>query len=556
MLDVAGLTIDLGHRVLVADASFRVEAGEKVALVGPNGAGKTTLLRTLAGELAPSAGRIALTERRGWLRQDVQAGAADAGRIALEHLLAARDTAALAHDLEQARLRLEQLSGSGGGPGGDDREASVRLERAVQRYASLEERFASLGGYQAEAEARRIAAGVGLSAPALDRRVGTLSGGQRRRLELSRLLFAGGDLLMLDEPTNHLDLDAKAWVMQFLRASRGAVLVVSHDIALLDDAIDRVVALEDAHVEVYRGTYSQFLSQRAEREVQRERQERLHARSVARLAATASRFRGGNETMARKAKTLDSRIAHMSRQAEAAGLRPPGGRTRRRDAPSVRFPDPPRAGDVVLQVRDLAKSFGGLEVFHDVDFTVGRGETFLVLGLNGAGKTTLLRVLADVMEPDAGTVRLGANVELGFYAQEHEDIRAGVSVLDHMREKVGSTTVTDAQLRAVLGHFGLTGEVAQQDAATLSGGEKTKLALARLVVSRANLLLLDEPTNNLDPQSRRAVQDALSRYRGTIVLVSHDTEVVAGLAPDRVLVMPEGALTHFDEDALDLVALA
>jgi ATPase subunit of ABC transporter with duplicated ATPase domains len=534
VLEVSGVTVDLGHRVLVEDVSFRVLAGEKVALVGPNGTGKTTLLRTIAGDLPASAGTITLPPRYGWLQQDVQARPDDAHKVGLDHLMAARDTADLAEQLEGARRRID------GAAAGD------QLERAVRRFAALEERFRSLGGYQAEAEARRIAAGVGLHGDVLDRRVGTLSGGQRRRLELARLLYAGGELLILDEPTNHLDLDAKAWVMNFLRTWRGAVLVVSHDLPLLDDAIDRVVALEGGHAEVYKGTYTTFLTQRTEREALRAKAARLDAEEMARLKTTAERFRHGNEKMAKKAKNLDKRIELLAKRATLDS------KPRRRSI-AVRFPTPPRAGDIVLDVKGLAKSYGTTPVFSDVGFTVGRGEVFLVLGLNGAGKTTLLRILAGLIDADAGSFRFGANVEMGFYAQEHEDIRAGVSVLDHMREKAA---IPDVELRAVLGHFGLIGDVAFQDAVTLSGGEKTKLALARLVVGRKNLLLLDEPTNNLDPQSREAVLAALQHYQGTVVLVSHDTEFVASLEPTRVVVMPEGDVVHFDEETLELVELA
>jgi ATPase subunit of ABC transporter with duplicated ATPase domains len=540
MLEAAGVTIDLGHRVLLRDASFRVASGETVGLVGPNGAGKTTLLRVLAGDLKPTAGTVSLPSHFGWLRQDVQARPEEAHEVSIDHLLSGRETARLAEELEATRLRIEQSDG-------------VQRDRAVRRFAGLEERFRVLGGYQSEAEARRIASGVGLDDEALSRRVGTLSGGQRRRLELARLLYAGGDLLILDEPTNHLDLDAKAWVMQFLRTTRCAVLVVSHDIGLLDDAIDRVLALEGGQLDVYRGTYTRFLEQRTAREAQRAKEASLYGEKVAQLKATAERFRHGNEKVAKKAKAIDSRLERMARTA-------PVELARRRKV-SVRFPDPPRPGDLVLVAEGLAKAYTGDPVFKDVSFTVGRGETFLVLGLNGAGKTTLLRILARVIDADSGTFRLGANVELGFYAQEHEDIRDGATVLDHMRERAaavpgGHGGVPDKDLRAVLGHFGLTGDVAFQDAATLSGGEKTKLALARLVVGRANLLLLDEPTNNLDPQSREAVLAALQAYKGTTVLVSHDSEFVASLAPDRVLIMPDGDVVPFDEGALELVALA
>jgi len=540
MLEAAGVTIDLGHRVLLRDASFRVASGETVGLVGPNGAGKTTLLRVLAGDLKPTAGTVSLPSHFGWLRQDVQARPEEAHEVSIDHLLGGRETARLAEELEATRLRIEQSDG-------------VQRDRAVRRFAGLEERFRVLGGYRSEAEARRIASGVGLDDEALSRRVGTLSGGQRRRLELARLLYAGGDLLILDEPTNHLDLDAKAWVMQFLRTTRCAVLVVSHDIGLLDDAIDRVLALEGGQLDVYRGTYTRFLEQRTAREAQRAKEASLYGEKVAQLKATAERFRHGNEKVAKKAKAIDTRLERMARTA-------PVELARRRKV-SVRFPDPPRPGDLVLVAEGLAKAYTGDPVFKDVSFTVGRGETFLVLGLNGAGKTTLLRILARVIDADSGTFRLGANVELGFYAQEHEDIRDGVTVLDHMRERAaavpgGHGGVPDKDLRAVLGHFGLTGDVAFQDAATLSGGEKTKLALARLVVGRANLLLLDEPTNNLDPQSREAVLAALQHYKGTTVLVSHDSEFVASLAPDRVLIMPDGDVVPFDEGALELVALA
>jgi ATPase subunit of ABC transporter with duplicated ATPase domains len=541
MLEAAGITIDLGHRVLLRDASFRVASGETVGLVGPNGAGKTTLLRVRAGDLKPTAGTVSVPSHFGWLRQDVQARPEEAHEVSIDHLLSGRETARLAEELEATRLRIEQSDG-------------VPRDRAVRRFAGLEERFRVLGGYQSEAEARRIASGVGLDDEALSRRVGTLSGGQRRRLELARLLYAGGDLLILDEPTNHLDLDAKAWVMQFLRSTRCAVLVVSHDIGLLDDAIDRVLALEAGQLDVYRGTYTRFLEQRTAREAQRAKEASLYGEKVAQLKATAERFRHGNEKVAKKAKAIDSRLERMAKTAPV-GLAP------RRRRISVRFPDPPRPGDLVLVAEGLAKAYTADPVFKDVSFTVGRGETFLVLGLNGAGKTTLLRILARVIDADSGTFRLGANVELGFYAQEHEDIRDGVTVLDHMRERAaavpgGHGGVPDKDLRAVLGHFGLTGDVAFQDAATLSGGEKTKLALARLVVGRANLLLLDEPTNNLDPQSREAVLAALQHYKGTIVLVSHDAEFVASLAPDRVLVMPDGDVVPFDEGALELVSLA
>ena len=367
------------------------------------------------------------------------------------------------------------------------------------------------------------------------------------------LLLAGGDLLILDEPTNHLDVEAKKWVMDFLRSTPSTVLVVSHDIELMDSAIDRVLALEFAQIEQYKGTYSQFLKQREEREALRAREKANFDKEVGRLEKTMDKFRGANETHVQKRKNLLKRIEQMHRK------RGPEVMVVKRRKLNVRFPEPKRAGDDALIVEGLAKAFGDDVIFADVSFLVGRGDRFLVLGLNGAGKTTLLRSVAGVYTPDAGTVRLGANVTLGFYAQEHEDIVAGKTVLHHLRERAApgpKGPIPDHELRAVLGHFGLSGDVADQDAATLSGGEKTKLSLARLIVGKCNVLLLDEPTNNLDPPSREAVLAALQNYGGTIVLVSHDTEFVTQLAPTGVLMMPEGQLLHYDEKMLDLIELA
>ncbi len=541
---MAELRIDLGHRVLLEGASFRLAAGEKVALIGHNGAGKTTLLRTIAGEIPAAAGTVSRPAQWGWLRQDVQVRPEDAAKLAYDHLLDGSPLAALAGEIEEAQARIEKASiDLGAGVDG----AADRLDRAVRRFTTLEEEFRNAGGYQREAEAERVAAGVGIDEEILLRDVGMLSGGQRRRLELARLLLAGGDLLVLDEPTNHLDADAKRWVMDFLRTSPATVLVVSHDIELMDSAIDRVIVLENAQIDQYKGTYSDYVRQRAEREAQRARDAANTAKEVARLERTLDKFRKANATHAKKRAALRQRIDRIHEQ------RPADFMTVRKRTMNVRFPDPVRAGDVVMRVEGLAKRFGDTTVFEDVDFLVERGRTFLVLGLNGAGKTTLLRCLAGIYQADGGTVRLGSNVTLGFYAQEHEDIRPGMSVISLLRD--AGRGMTDPDLRKLLGHFGLTGDVADQDAGTLSGGEKTKLALCRLVIGKANVLLLDEPTNNLDPASREAVLAALQHYKGTILLVSHDEEFVTQLEPDQVLILPEGEVAHWDEKVLDLVAL-
>jgi ATPase subunit of ABC transporter with duplicated ATPase domains len=388
-------------------------------------------------------------------------------------------------------------------------------------------------------------AGLGLAQDRLTQPVKTLSGGERRRLELARILFGGSDLLLLDEPTNHLDVDAKSWLMRFLATYKGALMVISHDIGLLDASITRILHFDHDGVVEYKGTYSQYRTSRAEDE---ERLTKVAARQdaeIKRLKTLADSMRGQTAKRARKAKTLDTRVVKL----EAKRVEAPTHERKVR----FRFPSPPHCGRTVLTVEGLAKSYGGPPVFADVTFSVGRGERLLILGLNGAGKTTLLRILTNQIDGDEGTFSFGHGVEPGYYAQEHEQIRDGVTVLRHMKD---FSSAEDLMLRTLLGMFGLHGDIAFQDAGTLSGGEKTKLALAQLVAGRKNLLLLDEPTNNLDPPSRTAIAEALQGWPGTMVIVSHDPEFVEALAPERVLIMPEGQLDYFGDDHRDLVELA
>ena len=389
-----------------------------------------------------------------------------------------------------------------------------------------------------------MAAALGIGNDELGQSVVTMSGGQRRRVELARILFAETDILLLDEPTNHLDLDAKAWLIEWLSSYRGGMLVVSHDLPLLDEAITSVLALEHGELEAYRGNYTHYLSERDRRRVQRERERKHQDEAIARLEENIRRFKGTTEKMAKTARAWETRVERMKR--ELVEVQKGGKQVK------VAFPQPEKSGRVPLSAFGLAKSFGDNLVFVDVELAVERGERMLLIGLNGAGKTTLLRILAGVETADLGEVSLGHKATLGYYAQEHEQVLSGVSVLDHMLQVGG---LPEQTLRSLLGHFLLADKV-DQDAATLSGGEKTKLALAMLVAARPNVLLLDEPTNNLDPQAKEALLDALTLYEGTVLLVSHDTDFVAELLPDRAVLMPEGEMRFVDEELLDLVALA
>ena len=530
MLEARGLSVEVAGRLTLGDATFAARAGDKVGLVGRNGAGKTSLLRVLAGELPPASGTVRVQGGLGWLTQEPRSFSGDVASSGLEHVLSGRGLDEQARRLEKLRLAMEENPSS----------------RNVERFSRAEERFSSAGGYGAEAEVRRLVAGLGLAGDRLDLPVSVLSGGERRRLELARILFTGSDVLLLDEPTNHLDVDAKTWLAGFLRSYRGALIVVSHDIQMLDASITRVLHLDEGALAEYKGTFSQYREARAVDEARQAKLAGRQAAEIKRLSTLADSMRHQTAKRARVAKVLDKRVSQL----RSVAVSRPARRERRYN---VSFPPPPHCGRVVLEVSGLAKAYSARPVFEGVNFAVERGQRLLVMGLNGAGKTSLLRILAGLSEPTEGSWHAGVGVSFGYYAQEHEGIQDGRSVVDHLRSE---SAAPDTELRGLLGMFGLVGEKAFQDASTLSGGEKTKLALAQLVAGRHNCLLLDEPTNNLDPPSREGIGRALSEWPGAMVVVSHDTSFVAELAPDRVLTMPDGTEDAWSDEALELVSLA
>ena len=546
MLRVVDLTVEVGHRLLVAEASFTVAPGDVVGLVGPNGAGKTTLLRTLSERTGGAGGlkdsppvkrgarrdpAVTLVGGLAWLPQESPPTTASTG---LARLLSARGLDRARAELEEARRQIDRS--------GDARDR----DRAIRRFSGLQERFEADGGYRAEAEARRVAAGLGIPASGLDRSLSGLSGGERRRVELARVLLSQATTLLLDEPTNHLDADAKRWLAGFLADFSGGILLVSHDLPLLDRDVTAVLVLDPmtASIETYKGTWTRYLEAREVRERSEAKERKVLERDIKRLSAFVEKYRHSNEVMARRAMVTERRVEKM--QASLTPERRSGRKV------AVRFPDPPPSGRFPLDAVDLSRSYGGPPVFKHVSFDLQRGERLLVLGLNGAGKTSLLRILAGIDAPDEGEVRLGHGAQLGYYAQEHEGLGPEATAMESLREVAKAP---DDLLRGVLGHFLLGGDQAHQPTRTLSGGEKTKLALARLVLGRHNVLLLDEPTNNLDVQAVEAVRSALETYTGSVVLVSHDTPFVQTFEPDRVLLMPDGALDVWSGDYLDLVAL-
>ncbi len=532
MITATDVELRVGARQLLVPTSFRVSPGDRIGLVGRNGAGKTTLTRVLAGDALPASGKVHRTGSVGYLPQDPRT--ADLDLLARDRILSARG-------LDQV---VNQLRATEAAMASEDAETH---ERAMRRYARLEAEFLAGGGYAAEAEAAQIAASLGLPDRVLTQPLHTLSGGQRRRVELARILFSGAETLLLDEPTNHLDADSIGWLRGFLRSFPGGLVVISHDTGLIEHCVNRVFHLDAnrAELDIYNVGWGTYLQQREQDERRRRRERANAARKAAALMAQADRMR---------AKATKAVAAHnMTRRAERL-LASVDGEPVREKVAKLRLPKPAPCGKTPLTASGLSKSYGSLEVFTDVDLAVDRGGRVVVLGLNGAGKTTLLRILAGLEPPDTGMVVPGHGLKLGYYAQEHETLEPDQTVLENMRSAAPS--LSDGEIRTVLGSFLFSGDDVVKPAAVLSGGEKTRLALATLVVSSANVLLLDEPTNNLDPASRAEVLAALRGYPGAIVLVTHDEGAVDALGPERLILLPDGVEDLWSDGYADLVALA
>ncbi len=532
MITANDLELRAGARLLVDGVSFQVAAGDKIGLVGRNGAGKTTLLKVLAGEGQPAAGAVHSNGTVGYLPQDTRVG--DLEALATDRILQARGLDEVLAGMRQAELGMAD-------------ENPARRDAAVRRYGHLEERLTVLGGYAAEAEAAALASSLGLPAKVLKQPLRTLSGGQRRRVELARILFSGASTLLLDEPTNHLDADSVTWLRDHLRSYRGGLIVISHDTDLLAALVTKVFHLDAdrAVLDIYNVGWKTYLDQR-ETDARRRRRERVNAeRQAAALQSQADKMRA----KATKAKAAQS----MAKRAEKLLAGVSADRQADRVA-RLRFPEPAHCGKVPLTAEGLSKSYGSLEVFTDVDMAVDKGARIVVLGLNGAGKTTLLRLLAGVEKADTGEVRPGHGLRLGYYAQEHETLDNSRTVLENM--KTAAPDLTEADQRGILGSFLFSGDDVAKPAGVLSGGEKTRLALALLVVSGANVLLLDEPTNNLDPASRAEILSALRRYRGRHRPGHPRRGRGRGARPERVLLLPDGVEDLWNAELADLVALA
>lgn len=542
MITATDLEVRAGARILLAPdgPDLRVQPGDRIGLVGRNGAGKTTTLRILAGEVEPYAGSVTRAGEIGYLPQDPKVGDLDV--LARDRVLSARGLDVLLTDLEKQQALMAEVADE------DERD------RAIRRYGQLEERFVALGGYGAESEAGRICASLGLPERVLTQRLRTLSGGQRRRVELARILFAASEsgagnstTLLLDEPTNHLDADSLGWLRDFLRLHTGGLVVISHNVDLVADVVNKVWFLDAVRgqVDVYNMGWQRYVDARATDEQRRIRERANAERKAAALRAQAAKL-GAKATKAVAAQNMLRRADRMMAALDEERVADKVAR--------IKFPTPAACGRTLLVANGLGKTYGSLEVFTGVDLAIDRGSRVVILGLNGAGKTTLLRLLAGVEQPDTEVLEPGYGLRIGYFAQEHDTLDNDATVWENVRHAAPDAGEQD--LRGLLGAFMFTGPQLEQPAGTLSGGEKTRLALAGLVASTANVLLLDEPTNNLDPASREQVLDALRSYRGAVVLVTHDPGAAAALGPQRVVLLPDGTEDYWSDEYRDLIELA
>lgn len=516
-ISVRDLKVIIGERTLFSDVTFNINSGDRVGLIGRNGAGKTTLTKTISGVRQASGGEVTITGNLGYLAQDTEAD--DPKELALDRIMSSRG-------LSEITAKMRKLEQDMSSP-----DTAV-MQKAMTEYSGVLEQFEALGGYSAEADAEKIAAGLKISDDELLSELGTLSGGQRRRIELARILYSNADDLILDEPTNHLDADSIAWLRGYLTDYTGSLLIITHDTSLLSDVANRILYLDPtrAKIDIYNMNYKKYLKQREMDEERRETERAIATQTAERLTAQGNKMRAkatkavaAGQMLKRAEKLLDS-LEEVHKVERVADLR---------------FPPPQKAGKVPLTATGLEKRYDTLQVWRGIDIYVDNGAKIVVLGRNGAGKTTLLKVLMGIEPCDSGKVEPGYGLNLGYFAQEHDTIDQTVDLLTNL-VRVAPPGYDDTQIRSVLGSFGFPGDSIYKQAKVLSGGEKTRLALAQLVVTGANVLLLDEPTNNLDPMSREEILKALRNYEGAIILVTHDVGAVEALNPERVLLLPEG----------------
>jgi len=522
MIALSNITKQYGRQVLFVDASFQLRTGEKIGLVGPNGAGKTTIFRIISGEEQPDEGGVAIPKRTtiGYFRQDVETMG---GTSTLDEAIAGSGRVGELHH------RLADLERDMGDPGKAD-----QMDAILARFGNVQHEYQESGGYELEARAREVLHGLGFEEDMIEGDVAHLSGGWKMRVAMAKVLLADPDVLLMDEPTNHLDIESILWLEGYLKTSKATVVMTCHDRDFMNRIVDRIVDIDGGSLIEYTGDYDNFVAERSLRSSQREA---AYQRQQAMLAKE-KRFIERFSKHAAKAAQVQSRVKKLDK-IETLEL------PRRRKLTRFEFRTPARSGEDVAVLSGIDKRFGDRTIYEGFDLTIRRGERWCVMGRNGAGKTTLLKLVAGALAPDSGSVRIGPSVTLGYFAQQALDVLDPRStILEQLQREF--PLETQATLRNLLGAFQFPGDDVDKKIAALSGGEKTRLVISRMLLDPPNFLVLDEPTNHLDLETKEMLIEALAGFSGSMLFVSHDREFLRGLS-NRVLdLQPEDA-THGPE---------
>ncbi|MGV7031410.1 ABC-F family ATP-binding cassette domain-containing protein [Methylobacterium symbioticum] len=516
MIRLDKITKQNGRQLVFIEASAALQRGEKAGLVGPNGAGKTTLFRMITGEEQPDEGQVAQDRgiTIGYFSQDV--GEMSGRSVVAEVMDGAGPVSAVAAELKALELALA------------DPDRMDEMEALVERYGDVQGRFEELGGYGLEARAYEVLAGLGFSQEMMDGDVGRLSGGWKMRVALARILLMRPDVMLLDEPSNHLDIESLIWLESFLKGYDGALLMTSHDREFMNRIVSKIVEIDAGQLTTFSGDYAFYEQQRAQNEAQQQAQFERQQAMLAKEIAFIERFKA----RASHAAQVQSRVKKLDK---IERVEPP----RRRQSVAFEFQPAPRSGEEVATLKGVHKRYGSRIIYEGLDFAVRRRERWCVMGINGAGKSTLLKLVTGTAEPDSGSVAVGANVKLGYFAQHAMDVLDGDQTIFEMLEET-FPQAGQGSLRALAGCFGFSGDDVEKRCRVLSGGEKARLVMARMLYDPPNFLVLDEPTNHLDMATKEMLITALSAFEGTMLFVSHDRHFLAALSNRTLELTPDG----------------